>query len=262
MPRVNPVAANEIEIGQRLREARDRKLLTQTNLAIRIQIGRERLASYESGRVPLPARIGASACEILGINALWLACGTEPKWGQAWIEIPDQKEFKQLTFAEAFTRIALINPSSTLSVQKMGLRAARKASIGYGSLGPTVVAPNTSVEDQDDFFSQDVVRVPFPRPELDAKLRNAALKTKGLRCECCGITFREALGADEHKMLQIHLLKSPSETSSSGLTLDNILVLCPLCHELAHVIHQPTTLEQLKVARARIHLPTSDGSGG
>ena len=255
MPRVNPVAANEIEIGQRLREARVRKLLTQTNLAIKLQIGRERLASYESGRAPLPARIGVAACEILGINSLWLACGAEPKWGQSWVELPDFEPHRRLSFVDAVTQAALVSPAIRSDKEALGKKRGRKPSVKARESGAAIVIPNTSVEDQDDFFSASVVRVPHDRVELTVKLRVAALAARGSRCECCGVSFKEALGRDGDRVLHIHHLRPLHSGEGRAPTIEDVLVLCPTCHELAHIIEHPSTLARLREVRSRIYIP-------
>jgi transcriptional regulator with XRE-family HTH domain len=78
MARKTPVPKEEIEIGRRLAQARETKLVSQTALAISAGIGRERLVKYESGLVPLPFWPGYQLCSILGINQGWLATGRGP----------------------------------------------------------------------------------------------------------------------------------------------------------------------------------------
>lgn len=66
------------QIGERLRIARRRLALTQTDFALRAGIGRERLASYEVGRVPIPWEIAKRMCSLYDINPAWLVEGSEP----------------------------------------------------------------------------------------------------------------------------------------------------------------------------------------
>lgn len=80
-----PVSAKSqeraLQIGERLRAAREGLLVSQTRFAVRVGIGRERLASYESGRVSLPWAIAFQIYSTFGINPLWLATGDGEKIG-------------------------------------------------------------------------------------------------------------------------------------------------------------------------------------
>lgn len=50
-------------------------MVPRTALALRLSIGAERLASYESGRAALPWTIGFQLCDTLNVNVAWLATG-------------------------------------------------------------------------------------------------------------------------------------------------------------------------------------------
>jgi transcriptional regulator with XRE-family HTH domain len=65
----------EFEIGQRLREFRESQMIPRTRLAVAVNIGNERLASYETGRAPLPYTIFSRMMRRFGLNAVWLATG-------------------------------------------------------------------------------------------------------------------------------------------------------------------------------------------
>ena len=67
--------AREIEIGQRLRAFRELKRIPRTAFALSIGIGGERLASYESGRVPLRFEIFKAINQLYFLDPLWLATG-------------------------------------------------------------------------------------------------------------------------------------------------------------------------------------------
>lgn len=75
VPRRNPVPEREKAIGRRLREARERHGLHRTALAVRLGIGTERLASYESGRAPVPWVVGERFCDALFVGQTWLVTG-------------------------------------------------------------------------------------------------------------------------------------------------------------------------------------------
>lgn len=91
------------DVGVRLSRARERLGLSQTDFAIKAGIGRERLASYESGRVTLPWGIGFKICEVHKINVGWLAEGLGP-WKPfidfSKIPIPDR-----ISFVEGYSMI-------------------------------------------------------------------------------------------------------------------------------------------------------------
>src|SRR5664280_1887587 len=78
MARTTEVPERERLIGERLRRAREKLIVSQTGFAIAAGIGRERLASYEYGIVPLPWLIGDKICDEFDINARWLVEGLEP----------------------------------------------------------------------------------------------------------------------------------------------------------------------------------------
>src|SRR5436190_1072759 len=65
----------ETAIGQRLREFRESQMIPRTRLAVAVNIGNERLASYETGRAPLPYAIFSRMMHRFQLNALWLATG-------------------------------------------------------------------------------------------------------------------------------------------------------------------------------------------
>lgn len=51
--------------------------MPRARLARLIGFGAERLASYESGRAPLPYKVFTAIAKVLPINPVWLACGGE-----------------------------------------------------------------------------------------------------------------------------------------------------------------------------------------
>lgn len=75
MARITEVPARERSIGERLRRAREKLIASQTGFALLAGIGRERLASYEYGNVPLPWTVGDKICEEFDISARWLVEG-------------------------------------------------------------------------------------------------------------------------------------------------------------------------------------------
>jgi transcriptional regulator with XRE-family HTH domain len=69
----------EIQIGVRLREFREALQIPRTKFAVTIRFGGERIASYESGRVPLPYDVARAVMHHYQINPAWLATGQGDK---------------------------------------------------------------------------------------------------------------------------------------------------------------------------------------
>jgi len=65
----------EATIGSRLRDFRESQMIPRTRLAVAVNIGNERLASYETGRAPLPYGIFSRLMRRFSLNPVWLATG-------------------------------------------------------------------------------------------------------------------------------------------------------------------------------------------
>lgn len=74
-PKRLPLPKKEKAIGRRLRAVREYLKLSQTNFSEQVGISRERLATYEEGRAPLPSDIGLRICRIFFLSEAWLATG-------------------------------------------------------------------------------------------------------------------------------------------------------------------------------------------
>lgn len=66
---------NSIEIGERLALIRDEMALSQDYFGRLIEISRERLANFETGRTPLSVRTALEICDAYVISEKWLATG-------------------------------------------------------------------------------------------------------------------------------------------------------------------------------------------
>jgi transcriptional regulator with XRE-family HTH domain len=73
--RVQKLPKSEIEIGQRLRAFREASNISRTAFATSIGIGSERLASYETGRVPLRYEVAHRIHKAYSVNLGWLVTG-------------------------------------------------------------------------------------------------------------------------------------------------------------------------------------------
>jgi transcriptional regulator with XRE-family HTH domain len=71
--------SREQAIGQRLRIFRETLRISRASFALSIGIGSERLATYESGRVPLRFEVFLAIHEKYFLHPIWLATGEEPK---------------------------------------------------------------------------------------------------------------------------------------------------------------------------------------
>jgi transcriptional regulator with XRE-family HTH domain len=80
-------------IGSRLRQLREQLKISRTAFALEIGIGSERLASYETGRVPLRWEVFCAISRRFFLNPFWLATGKSvPR-----LEAPfDEKHFETI----------------------------------------------------------------------------------------------------------------------------------------------------------------------
>jgi len=79
-------SVREREIGERLRKFREGLLIPRSRFAVQIGFGSERLASYESGRAPLPYSVFKSISSHYELNPVWLAEGLGPQQTSAIID--------------------------------------------------------------------------------------------------------------------------------------------------------------------------------
>lgn len=79
MPRKVPLPQLEIDIGKRLRQFREERLISQTDLAGALLITRSQLINYETGVSPLPWHVAVNLLRKFSLNPRWLATGKLPK---------------------------------------------------------------------------------------------------------------------------------------------------------------------------------------
>src|SRR5579885_1898156 len=85
---------DELGIAARLRLFREYKRISRTAFAISLGIGGERLASYESGRVPLRYEVYRILNDKYFLNPVWLARGESPPNGDRPYNLgPDSEKF-------------------------------------------------------------------------------------------------------------------------------------------------------------------------
>ncbi|MGX8127422.1 helix-turn-helix domain-containing protein [Clostridioides difficile] len=88
------------KIGQRLKEVRTAKKLTQAQVAEAIHVSRSLIASYEKGLKPISKRTLETLYDIFGINKDWLLNGTGGKdnmFVDILEDIDADEEIKEMT---------------------------------------------------------------------------------------------------------------------------------------------------------------------
>jgi transcriptional regulator with XRE-family HTH domain len=142
VPRKNPVPDREIQICERLRQARHDSNLSQVTFARMIGIDSSRLASYEHGRVPVRFDLALKVATLTGVSLRWLAEGVEPVKFRFVVsenllmEIP-----KNYLFSVAWDH--LLKPSFDGEIKKFESRAkikissldARHSDMNIGGMG-------------------------------------------------------------------------------------------------------------------------------
>jgi transcriptional regulator with XRE-family HTH domain len=94
-------------IGKRLRQFREGTKIARSRFAVAIGYGTERLASYESGRAPLPYVVFVEIAKRFHLNPFWLATGEgEPDW-KTTLDFPSPDELgvsRIAKFIDVFNR--------------------------------------------------------------------------------------------------------------------------------------------------------------
>jgi DNA-binding XRE family transcriptional regulator len=102
---IKPGSVREKAIGLRLKEVREFLSYSLSQFAGLIGIKKERLASYESGRVPIPWEIALQICHQFFVSEHWLATGGGKAMG--W-------PGKRLRFSNSIVRATLISHSNPI----------------------------------------------------------------------------------------------------------------------------------------------------
>jgi len=112
-----------------------------------------------------------------------------------------------------------------------------------------------SVDDEDEMASehqegQIVVRMHKTRerdPQLATKKKNSILKLSGfLSCQACGINFEKAFGSSQFNVYECHHILPLHTTGDTKTSINDLALLCPTCHRIAHRIKPWPTLNDLK----------------
>jgi len=112
-----------------------------------------------------------------------------------------------------------------------------------------------SVDDEDEMASehqegQIVVRLHKTRErdsQLVTKKKNSILKLSGfLSCQACGINFEKAFGSSQFNVYECHHILPLHTTGDTKTSINDLVLLCPTCHRIAHRIKPWPTLNDLK----------------
>jgi hypothetical protein len=246
MARKNPVAETERKVGLRLLAVRRRTGLPQTRFAMALSIGRERLVSYETGRVPLPLHVGQIVCDTFVTNPIWLASGKGCKTERYSLSIPPSTIMGRWSFREMM--LALIREGQcNRSSPNRFLVSLPSAASPAASLAATQGLYHDEITEPREYFSRSVMRVCVDSLERNAIVRRSCLVRKGPICEGCDRNFAEILGEKALKFLEIHRAESLRKGASDDA--ENAILLCPNCHRLIHLRVPALTLEELRAFR-------------
>jgi transcriptional regulator with XRE-family HTH domain len=133
VPRQNPIPEREVEICERLRQARLATHLSRVAFARQLGVDSSRLASYELGRVPIRMELALKAAAEAGVSLRWLAEGAEPRKLPIF---PDQKLIERAgngLFSEAYD--AFLKPFFDAEVKNLKAMTGGKLEMtGLGDL--------------------------------------------------------------------------------------------------------------------------------
>ena len=65
-------------------------------------------------------------------------------------------------------------------------------------------------------------------------------------CDVCNLNFKDKYGIDNNCLVAHHINPIGSRNGSSKTTIDDIVLLCPNCHAVAHTKEPPLPLEEMK----------------
>jgi 5-methylcytosine-specific restriction enzyme A len=89
-------------------------------------------------------------------------------------------------------------------------------------------------------------------PRIASRKRKSLLKLKGfLGCEACGINLEETYGSQRFDVYECHHLLPLHMTGETKTKIQDVALLCPTCHRIAHRIVPWPTLDQLKEIRLK-----------
>lgn len=251
MARKNPVAEAEVEVGRRLRSFRERSHLMQTQFALLLGIGRERLASYEAGRVPLPFRIGEQVCRQWGVNPFWLAEGVMPQLKQYFFSISEEVRRNNLSFRDQLNLALQQGPATYAKKERAAESSSTPLATGIAVLPSTGPLPSKA-EEPEGYFSPSVARVAVDRLEHDPFARRECIAQYGEQCQVCGIQLKKIYGKIGAKLIEIHRQLPIDQTGAAIDPIHSLIPLCPTCHRMIHLRSPMYSVKELRRMLDRI----------
>lgn len=233
MARKNPVTRTELEVGRRLRMIRERTHLAQTQFALILEIGRERLASYEAGRVPLPFRIGERVCEQWGVNPFWLSEGIKPQIERHYFSISEVILRESHSFRDVMSLASGIGPGAHIKKNRSSPAIHSPKVAGVVVLPARGLLP-WGVEEPENYFHPGVARVVVDRLEHDPFARRACIEHFGPVCQVCGMRFEEIYGKIGADFIEVHHLGPAAGAGDSVDPVKELIPLCSNCHSMIH----------------------------
>ena len=243
MARKNPVDRLEIEVGRRLRAVREWTHLAQTRFAMILRIGSETLSSYESGRVPLPMRVGQRVCETWGVNPFWLSDGVGPRMERYSFSTPEEFLRERRSFRTVLS--LALEPSAAVDAARPPAKVMQSAQDG----SRVVVLPTKDFfpsreEEPEEYFDSRVVRVVVDRREHDAFARQACILHYGAVCQVCKMKFDEVYGEIGSNFIEVHHAVPVGGRGEDSI--GNLVPLCSNCHNMIHRRSPPYSVAELQ----------------
>jgi 5-methylcytosine-specific restriction protein A len=112
-----------------------------------------------------------------------------------------------------------------------------------------------SVDDEEEIASEHqegriVVRLHKTRernPQLVSKKKQSILKQFGfLSCQACGINLEKKFGSSQFNVYECHHILPLHTSGETKTSINDLALLCPTCHRIAHRIKPWPTIEELK----------------
>ena len=89
--------------------------------------------------------------------------------------------------------------------------------------------------------------VPILISKRDLKLRNECIKKKGLNCEICNFNFEKVYGELGKGFIHVHHINPLSGIEdSTENSIDDLIPICPNCHEMIHRHKKCLEVDELK----------------
>ena len=106
----------------------------------------------------------------------------------------------------------------------------------------------TEVHEADVYNEGTMIQVMVNRYERNREARDKCIETKGCKCTVCGMDFEEKYGEIGRGFIHVHHL-IPISSIGEDYEIDpinDLVPVCPNCHNMLHRKDPPYTPEELK----------------